>query len=1360
MIMKRYILRQFCFSIFSLFVSFSNVWAQTDASSEQNLAELPADALLVRAEQIDNALSLIHQRVSDFLKEAQENSAQLEANAIERQALSIPQQPEMVSAKAGAETVQTTLMAWDERLKQLSVLQSLLENRVVLAKKHRETALKLANEYRLVEQARQQVQPLLTLLQQRVSEQVITLEQLPSNIQAVLTAQEEAKRLTLVEAMANADTVPTSEALPESITQAAADTTAAVAQVAESAPAALNSDNATLTLSKLIDQPLAAEKRWQAEAGRDELLLTEVDNALIILKDEQLNAQKQQAAIAIILQEANYRDNLKNDFASRDLADLTALLVMQAEKWNNTDEVAKEQNQRLLDKLSALAQARQAFQDAVLPNTTDFTIEENNKALKAAKEAEKIAQITLEFRTTRQKELEELQITLADLIQHLGEQITSVDSLVSQTIELDVLAQVMITADIKLPDSIDIAYIAERLITLQQRQQVFKAELQQLNEFVAESENKLAEAKQATLEAQKNLEQRQEQLAYEERWASFLSEVELQTTPELLTTFQDTLEAYQGIQEQQQAMQIKVDISQYMLTELKTHLDELNNPMVLEQIKAEQDFTKWREGQGIRVSALVTEDNLTEKKQEQEKATQQTSATSVVETETPATTASTKAEDSASTASPASPVQTPAELTQQAIQSVRQLRDRMVSRNLLALQEQSEVITSLLAAYRVHLDNLQLQQQVLQQTLELARRAWGSATALQTRGVNEGVLDNLPPEVETWTSRELVLNLQKQIEEFKQQSQKVEQQQAILEQQQFGEGFLVALVEWEANLTRQISQLKERQEREQNYTPPDPAAMDDFEKRRYERQVKDRIEAESNWQERSLALFVSKQIEDTSKLLQAYYEKLLGLEYRHDNLQQRKEKTEVLANLTINTRDLFTMLIASLQPVVNRMEQELAINMTQVKAVLYPSQTTELLAALKEKTGITLNPNELPQLPPSVDEAAYKDAQNTLINSLLEPWAQYVAYGEWLNWLKQQQVKLGGIDTQVNQLKQTIVSLDSTQKELQQQIAKLSGFSTEDIEAMPAEEQPNTKQMRENLLLGEIGILRQERLEEMQWEASKTLIWLLVIPIIAFIAIQIMNLFSCRAIAKARRLAQKEGNPDREERAKMLSHVFGVAWKGLVILLAIVYIFKAVNIDVMPILASAGVLGLAFAFGAQQLVRDFFSGFFILLENQFRVGDGVIINGLDGNIERITPRITMVRSLGDGCLHYIPNGSISHVSNKSRELGVVRVRIPISHHANPDAVMSCLQQAFELLKADSRFNNLIFGFLNRGIENFGELAVEYSFEIRCKAGEQAELGREYRRLAKGLLEQAGIEIPSLANLNGTLPSISRHIKKP
>jgi moderate conductance mechanosensitive channel len=226
-------------------------------------------------------------------------------------------------------------------------------------------------------------------------------------------------------------------------------------------------------------------------------------------------------------------------------------------------------------------------------------------------------------------------------------------------------------------------------------------------------------------------------------------------------------------------------------------------------------------------------------------------------------------------------------------------------------------------------------------------------------------------------------------------------------------------------------------------------------------------------------------------------------------------------------------------------------------------------------------------------------------------------------------------------------------------------------------------------------------------------------------------------------------------------HVFSVGWKMLVILLTVIYMFKAVNIDVLPILASAGVLGLAVAFGAQQLVRDFFSGFFILLENQFRVGDSVVINGLSGQVERITPRITLVRSLTEGSLHYIPNGSISHVSNNSREWGAIKLVLPVSYHADPSEVLACLQHVTDELLADPHYNAKLQKVWHLGIEEFGELAVTYAVLLKCKPTEQWPLAREYRRRVKAHFEEAGIDIPSLSDLSGdNKPSLAKRRNKP
>ena len=260
----------------------------------------------------------------------------------------------------------------------------------------------------------------------------------------------------------------------------------------------------------------------------------------------------------------------------------------------------------------------------------------------------------------------------------------------------------------------------------------------------------------------------------------------------------------------------------------------------------------------------------------------------------------------------------------------------------------------------------------------------------------------------------------------------------------------------------------------------------------------------------------------------------------------------------------------------------------------------------------------------------------------------------------------------------------------------------EQLQALPEEERVHTAEERRFFLEGEIGILRDERVNEMNWAAINTLGWLVFIPFAAFLAVYIVNFMGHRKLARISHEAEEEGASDdiidREVRFKMLFHVFSTAWVFLVTVLSVIYMFKAVNVDVLPLLASAGVLGLAIAFGAQQLVSDFFSGFFILLENQFRRGDTVEVNGIRGTVERITPRMTVVRDSAEGALHYIPNGSIQNVSNLSRQEACTKVDVPVMYNQDNQQVMQLLQQICDELSCGSRMGSILSGNYYHGHE--------------------------------------------------------------
>ena len=195
----------------------------------------------------------------------------------------------------------------------------------------------------------------------------------------------------------------------------------------------------------------------------------------------------------------------------------------------------------------------------------------------------------------------------------------------------------------------------------------------------------------------------------------------------------------------------------------------------------------------------------------------------------------------------------------------------------------------------------------------------------------------------------------------------------------------------------------------------------------------------------------------------------------------------------------------------------------------------------------------------------------------------------------------------------------------------------------------------------------------------------------------------------------------------------------------VVYFFVAATVlDVMNIvstatlMASAGVFGLAIGFGAQGLVRDVITGFFILFEDQFSVGEYVDAGGVSGTIEELGLRVTKVRDFS-GALHVIPNGSISKVTNYDRGNMRALVKVAVAYKEDASHVMSVLEQAMIELRAE--IPTITDGPRVLGMSELLDSGVEYLLWARAEPGTQWALAREMRRKAKLALDAAGIEIP-------------------
>jgi moderate conductance mechanosensitive channel len=234
-------------------------------------------------------------------------------------------------------------------------------------------------------------------------------------------------------------------------------------------------------------------------------------------------------------------------------------------------------------------------------------------------------------------------------------------------------------------------------------------------------------------------------------------------------------------------------------------------------------------------------------------------------------------------------------------------------------------------------------------------------------------------------------------------------------------------------------------------------------------------------------------------------------------------------------------------------------------------------------------------------------------------------------------------------------------------------------------------------------------------------------------------------------------------RIRTLMNVLWTIVAGLVWFTAVLTILGQVGVNVTPILASAGVVGLAVGFGAQNLVKDFVSGFFLILENQIRVGDVAIINGTGGLVETITFRTIVLRDQA-AVVHVFPNGSINTLSNMTKDWSAYVIDIGVAYKEDTDRVIEVMRRVAGELQADPQFGSAMLEPIEIiGVDGFSDSAVIIKARLKTLPIKQWMVGREYRRRLKKAFDAEKIEFPlphrTLA-LGETVTSLQLAVKQP
>jgi small conductance mechanosensitive channel len=225
------------------------------------------------------------------------------------------------------------------------------------------------------------------------------------------------------------------------------------------------------------------------------------------------------------------------------------------------------------------------------------------------------------------------------------------------------------------------------------------------------------------------------------------------------------------------------------------------------------------------------------------------------------------------------------------------------------------------------------------------------------------------------------------------------------------------------------------------------------------------------------------------------------------------------------------------------------------------------------------------------------------------------------------------------------------------------------------------------------------------------------------------------------RLAARMHDAEQVRRAETLGRVFRYLVTVIVSLVGGILVLAELGVSIAPILGAAGVAGLAIGFGAQSLVKDYFTGFFLLLENQLTRGDVVQIADKAGLVEDVTLRYVQLRDY-DGNVHFVPNSLISTVTNMSRGFAYAVIDVGIAYREDIDEAFEVMRRTAESLRQDPAFaDRLLDGFELAGVERWGDSAVVLRCRFKVRPLQQWDVRREYLRRLKRAFDEYGIEIP-------------------
>jgi small-conductance mechanosensitive channel len=264
-----------------------------------------------------------------------------------------------------------------------------------------------------------------------------------------------------------------------------------------------------------------------------------------------------------------------------------------------------------------------------------------------------------------------------------------------------------------------------------------------------------------------------------------------------------------------------------------------------------------------------------------------------------------------------------------------------------------------------------------------------------------------------------------------------------------------------------------------------------------------------------------------------------------------------------------------------------------------------------------------------------------------------------------------------------------------------------------------------------MGRVLDEWMNDAQEFVHRKLPHLIIMGIIAFVLIRLLSFVTTRTV----HMAEKHPNPARLAQVRTLSGIIRATGMAFILGFLALQILASIGIDLGPLLASAGIAGVALGLAAQSIVKDVLNGTLILVEDQFSVGNVVTVAGLSGTVESMTLRKTSVRG-GDGTLYVIPNSLITTVANQSADFSVATISVSVDFSADPSKVMEILNTIATDVQKDPQFKNLFLADPQiLGVDSMKGSQLIFPVVFKTKAQQQYGPVREFQRRVRIALEQ-------------------------